>query len=258
MKQLAKNMVLCALMTMSLSAVCAAEEAAAPEDEPQVSVASTTQDQPNQTVADWLAPAAGDWYNTQGNLVLTIEGAAINGSAVTALEDYTDGYPRKGTCTIHEQAGNRAMTLDLMGHKSHQYLIIDNTTPLRRSVNGDHYESIGGVYLGMTQADLESAYGQADSTVPDQDTSRLIFGSHHMDVYLRAGIVIGVRIYDGSDLKFDKSGLGAADTVESYAQAYGWDTTPAVPEDGAAISRAYKLPQGEYMRFAQHFVQLSI
>ena len=57
----------------------------------------------------------------------------------------------------------------------------------------------------MTQSDLETAYGQADSTVPDQDTSRLIFGSHHMDVYLRAGIVIGIRIYDGSDLKFEQS-----------------------------------------------------
>ena len=258
MKKIAKNMVLCALMTMSLSAVCAAEEAAVPAAEPQVTVASTTQAQPNQTVADWLAPAAGDWYNTKGDLVLTVEGAAINGSAVTDIEDYTDGYPRKGKFTIREQAGDRVMSLDLMGHKSHQYLIMDNTTPLRRSIHGDHYESIGGVYLGMTQSDLEGAYGQADSTVPDQDTSRLIFGSHHMDVYLRAGIVIGVRIYDGSDLKFEQSGLGAADTAAAYAKAYGWESTPTVPTDGASISRAYKLPQGEYLRFGQNFVQLSI
>ena len=258
MKKIAKDMVLCALMTMSLSAVCAAEEAAVPAAEPQVTVASTTQAQPNQTVADWLAPAAGDWYNTKGDLVLTVEGAAINGSAVTDIEDYTDGYPRKGKFTIREQAGDRVMSLDLMGHKSHQYLIMDNTTPLRRSIHGDHYESIGGVYLGMTQSDLEAAYGQADSTVPDQDTSRLIFDSHHMDVYLRAGIVIGVRIYDGSDLKFEQSGLGSADTAAAYAKAYGWESTPAVPTDAAEISRAYKLPQGEYLRFGQNFVQLSI
>lgn len=258
MKKIAKNMVLCALMTMSLSAVCAAEEAVVPAAEPQVTVASTTQAQPNQTVADWLAPADGDWYNTKGDLVLTVEGAAINGSAVTDIEDYTDGYPRKGKFTIREQAGDRVMSLDLMGHKSHQYLIMDNTTPLRRSIHGDHYESIGGVYLGMTQSDLETAYGLADSTVPDQDTSRLIFGSHHMDVYLRAGIVIGVRIYDGSDLKFEQSGLGAADTAAAYAKAYGWESTPTVPTDAAEISRAYKLPQGEYLRFGQNFVQLSI
>ena len=130
MKKIAKNMVLCALMTMSLSAVCAAEEAAVPAAEPQVTVASTTQAQPNQTVVDWLAPAAGDWYNTKGDLVLTVEGAAINGSAVTDIEDYTDGYPRKGKFTIREQAGDRVMSLDLMGHKSHQYLITVSYTHL--------------------------------------------------------------------------------------------------------------------------------
>lgn len=149
---------------------------------------------------------------------MTIEGATINGSAVTDAENYTDGYPRKGTFTVHEQAGNRSMTLDLMGHKSHQYLIVDNTMPLRRSLHGDHYESIGSVYLGMTQADLEAAYGQADSSADDQGTARLIFSSHHMDVYLQAGIVIGIRIYEGSDLKFDKSGLGVSDTAAAYAK----------------------------------------
>lgn len=257
MKRLVKHMVLCALMTMSVSTVCLAEDAEAASDAPQV---TTTADATasNPVVSEWLSPAAGEWYNTKGDLVMTIEGATINGSAVTDAENYTDGYPRKGTFTVHEQAGNRSMTLDLMGHKSHQYFIVDNTMPLRRSLHGDHYESIGSVYLGMTQADLEAAYGQADSSADDQGTARLIFSSHHMDVYLQAGIVIGIRIYEGSDLKFDKSGLGVSDTAAAYAKAYSWETTPTVPTDAAAISQAYKLPQGEYLRFGQNFVQLSI
>lgn len=257
MQTLVKNMALCALVTMSLSAVGFAEEVEEPADAPQTSVTAAATDT-NQVVSDWLSPAAGEWYNTKGDLVMTIEGATINGSAVTDAENYTDGYPRKGTFTVHEQAGNRAMTLDLMGHKSHQYLIVDDTMPLRRSLHGDHYESIGGIYLGMTRADLEAAYGQADSSVDDQGTARLVFSSHHMDVYLRAGIVIGIRIYEGSDLKLDKSGLGVSDTMEAYAKAYGWDTVPTAPTDAADISRAYRLPQGEYLRFGQNFVQLSI
>lgn len=257
MKTLVKNMALCALMTMSLSTVGFAEEAEEPADAPQTSVTATATDS-NQVVSDWLSPAVGEWYNTKGDLVMTIEGVTINGFAVTDAENYTDGYPRKGTFTVHEQAGNRAMTLNLMGHKSHQYLIVDDTMSLRRSLHGDHYESIGGVYLGMTQGDLEAAYGQAGSSADDQGTSRLIFGSHHMDVYLQAGIVIGIRLYEGSDLKFDKSGLGVSDTAEAYAKAYGWDAAPSVPTDAAEISRAYKLPQGEYLRFGQNFVQLSI
>ena len=254
MRKLVKNMALCALMTMSVSTACLAEGTS---ETPQV---TTTADatSSNPVVSEWLSPATGEWYNTKGDLVMTIEGTTINGSAVTDAENYTDGYPRKGTFTVHEQAGNRAMTLDLMGHKSHQYLIVDNTMPLRRSLHGDHYESIGGCYLGMTETDLETVLGQPDSSVEDQGTTRLIFSRHDMDTYLKAGMVIGIRIYKGCDLKFDKSGLGVADTAESYAKAYGWETTPTVPTDAGEISRAYKLPQGEYLRFGQNFVQLSI
>lgn len=49
-----------------------------------------------------------------------------------------------------------------------------------------------------------------------------------------AGIVIGIRIYEGSDLGFDKSGLGVSDTAAAYAKAYSWETTPTVPTDAAA------------------------
>lgn len=89
-------------------------------------------------------------------------------------------------------------------------------------------------------------------------TDRWIYDSHHMDAYLQGGIVIGIRIYDGSDLKFDKSGLTAGDTTGAYAKAYELETTPEVPTEANAISKAYKLPQGEYLRFGQNFVQLSI
>lgn len=264
MKKIARNMILCALMTMSLSAVCLAEDttatttAAEPQATATATVTATTQAAPDHNVVDWLDPAAGEWYSTKGNLVMTIEGNTINGCAVTDPKDCTYDYPRTGTFTIHEQTGDRTIKMDLMGHKSHQYLIVDNKMPLRRSLNADRYESIGGVYLGMTEADLTAAYGQPSSTAEDQGTDRWIYDSHHMDAYLQGGIVIGIRIYDGSDLKFDKSGLTAGDTTGAYAKAYELETTPEAPTEANAISKAYKLPQGEYLRFGQNFVQLSI
>lgn len=263
MKKLAKNMILCALVTMSLSAVCFAEdttttETTAAEPQATATVTTTTQAAPDQNVVDWLDPAAGEWYSTKGNLVMTIEGNTINGCTVTDPKDCTYDYPRTGTFTIHEQTGDRTIKMDLMGHKSHQYLIVDNEMPLRRSLNADRYESIGGVYLGMTQEDLTAAYGQPSSTAEDQGTDRWIYDNHHMDAYLQGGIVIGIRIYDGSDLKFDKSGLTASDTAGAYAKSYELETTPEVPTEANAISKAYKLPQGEYLRFGQNFVQLSI
>ena len=137
MKKLAKNMILCALVTMSLSAVCFAEdttttETTAAEPQATATVTTTTQAAPDQNVVDWLDPAAGEWYSTKGNLVMTIEGNTINGCAVTDPKDCTYDYPRTGTFTIHEQTGDRTIKMDLMGHKSHQYLIVDNKMPLRR------------------------------------------------------------------------------------------------------------------------------
>ena len=87
MNKIARNMILCALMTMSLSAGCFAEDATATttEAEPQATatVTTTTQAAPDQNVVDWLDPAAGEWYSTKGNLVMTIEGNTINGCTVT-------------------------------------------------------------------------------------------------------------------------------------------------------------------------------
>ena len=40
--------------------------------------------------------------------------------------------------------------------------------------------------------------------------------------------------------------------------SYELETTPEAPTEANAISKAYKLPQGEYLRFGQNFVQLSI
>ena len=64
MKKIARNMILCALMTMSLSAVCLAEDTTATTTaaEPQATatVTATTQAAPDQNVVDWLDPAAAN------------------------------------------------------------------------------------------------------------------------------------------------------------------------------------------------------
>ena len=96
MKKLAKNMMLCALMTMSMSAVCFAEDTTAAaatttaaEPQATATVTAATQAAPDQNVVDWLDPAAGEWYSTKGNLVMTIEGNTINGCTVTDPKDCT-------------------------------------------------------------------------------------------------------------------------------------------------------------------------
>lgn len=260
MKHVVKTLALCAVMSLGISMVCSADDTATvtitPTATPQASTVTTSR-AVDQNVVDWFGDAAGEWYSTKGELQMTIAGDTINGNVVTDPQNCTYGYPRTGSFTIHENGTTRNVKMDLMGHKSHQYLIVDNTTPLRRSLHADHYETLGNAYLGMTKEDLTAAYGNPDSTSTDQDSDVWNYTSHHMTAYLQGGIVIGLRAYKDSDLKFAQSGLTAANTTADYAKAYNLDSTPVVPTDNS-LSKAYKLPQGEYLRFGQDFVQLSI
>lgn len=259
MKRIVKGMMICAMMALSMPMICAAEDAKETTDTTAtVTIQTVTPTSGDAQAAEWLEPAEGEWYSIKGNLVMTVQGSTINGCAVTADKGCTYDYPRTGHFQVTESEGQRSMKLDLLGHKSHQYLIVDDKMPLRRSVQPEYNESIGGIYIGMTKSDLEAAYQQPDTVKEDQGMERWAYGAHHMDVYLQGGIVMAIRMYKGSDLKFDKSGLTAESTAETYAQTYGLESTPSIPTEAGVVSTAYKLPQGEYLRFGENFVQLDV
>lgn len=259
MKRIMKGMMICAMMALSMPMICAAEDAKETTDTTAtVTIQTVTHTSGDAQAAEWLEPAEGEWYSIKGNLVMTVQGSTINGCAVTADKGCTYDYPRTGHFQVTESEGQRSMKLDLLGHKSHQYLIVDDKMPLRRSVQPEYNESIGGIYIGMTKSDLEAAYQQPDTVKEDQGMERWAYGAHHMDVYLQGGIVMAIRMYKGSDLKFDKSGLTAESTAETYAQTCGLESTPSIPTEAGVVSTAYKLPQGEYLRFGENFVQLDV
>lgn len=208
--------------------------------------------------ADWLEPALGDWYDMKGNQVMVVSAEAINDCPIVGLKDMVYDYPRTGSVTVREAAGDKTIKMDILGHKSHQYIILNDRTPLRRSVHGDHYESVGGLHLGMTKEEVTAAYGQPDRVVQDQNTKSWAYDSHHMELLIQGNIVMAVRIYKDSDLTFAQSGLGAADTPEAYAAAYGLESVPHIPAGEDAISQAYSIPQGEWLYFGNDFVELSV
>lgn len=251
-KHTMKKMMICAMLIAGVQVPCMAEDMTATA-KPTVAKTEAT-----KNAAFWLEPAEGNWYSVKGNLVMTVQGSTINGCAVAEEKDCTYEYPRQGQFQIVEAEGPRSMKLELLGHKSHQYLIVDNTMPLRRSVHPEYNESIGGIYIGMTKTELEDLYQQPTMIREDQGMERLTYGNQRIDVYLRSGIVMAVRMYKGSSLTFDKSGLTAEAAADTYKQTYSLETLPAIPGDTSTISPAYKLAQGEYLRFGKNFVQLDI
>lgn len=247
------------IMACAACALCLTAAAMAEDAQPTATV-SVVSIQPVQdsSASSWLEPAAGEWYDLKGNLAMTIEGSMINGCPVVAGGNCTYDYPRTGHFKITENGGTRDVTLDLLGHKSHQYLIVDNKTALRRSIRPEYSESVGGIYLGMTKEDVTAKYGYANEITEDQGMEHWSYNGHRMDVFFQGGIVMAVRLYKGSDIKFDKSGLGADAAMAAYAEAYSFSTVPVIPAEEGVLSPAYNLPQGEKFHVSQMYVQLSV
>ncbi len=209
-------------------------------------------------VRQWLEPAAGEWYSTQGTLAMTIEDTTINGNQVTGSKDCTYDYPRTGTFQIAESTGNRDMKLELFGNNVHQYLVVDDKQFLRRSIYPSYGEAVNGIYLGMTKADLVQHYNPAYTTATEQGMECRTYDADKMAVILKNDVVVAIRLYKGSPLHFDKSGLTAADTPETYAQTYELGETPVVPAEAGIFSQAYKIGNGEFLFFGSNCVQLSV
>lgn len=87
-------------------------------------------------------------------------------------------------------------------------------------LTGKHFESVDGVYLGMEMREVRRLYGEPDcedGRFPYQSWSYVKEG---VSVYFYGGIVDGIRIKKGSRKTFDRSGLNADSSRDSYAAYY--------------------------------------
>ena len=223
-----------------------------------LSVSCFAQSADGESVQQWLEPVQGDWYSTKGNLALSVQNGFINGCSIVDASDLTMGYPRTGTFVITEADQSRSMKLEVFGNDMQQYLLVDGAMALRRSQNEAHFESMGGIYLGMTEEDLLHYYGKPVSKVTEGDQVRWEYEKDKFAVIFKSNIVVGVRVYKGSERHFDRSGLGAADAPEAYAQKYGMQAVPVVPAAAGQPSEHVSIGQGEYFFFTPEYVQLSV
>ena len=240
MKKMLSRTLLFVICLLALSAVCFAQEAKSEE------------------IPQWLEPMLGDWYNTNGELAMTVENDAINGCAILGGSELGMVYPTSGTLRIAEADKVRSMKLEVFGNDMHQYLIVDGQLALRRSLNPEHFESMGGIYLGMTEDELLHYYGKPDSKVVDKGQVRWEYSGDKFAVLFKSNIVVGIRIYNGSNRHFDRSGLGAADAPEVYAQKYGMTEVPTLDGRAGGVSVHASIGSGEYIFFTADHVQLSV
>lgn len=210
----------------------------------------------------YLPRLQGNWYDLDGNVVLTFDGASVNGCPVVDILRVAGGGGDVGfTVRIVEDAGYRDLKLSCMGLSPnpddyHQYIRLDGKQKLRRFPEARYYETIGGLGLGMTKQDVLSRYGQPDVVETGRDHRETwTYSSLGLGISWEDGIVTKLRIYDNGDRHFDRTGFNCANSIQDYVQYYGWNRTPKAGGYGA-----YGIGYGEYLWFDRYpkAVELSV
>ena len=181
-----------------------------------------------------LNPMIGTWYNANGNPTLTIgSDYSINGCKIFEMDIISAG---EGLTTykvkILENTGYRDIALSYWNsftagqhsEKSyHDTIVIDNKNSYRRTKTPQYFESVGGIYLGMSTKDVMKSYGKPTSIDKGRNEWEQIniwrYGNN-FSLSVHGDTVNGITIYKNGDRKFDKSGLSANSSLTNYKNFY--------------------------------------
>ena len=204
---------------------------------------------PKKYVYQTLDLIEGQWYDVNNNLVLNISNRKINDCLVIAGFDFVGGRSfAKGTFRIAERQGYRDIVIEwnIRGTES-DYLVFNNSISLHKGNKGvQYYESVGGVYLGMSKNQLISKYGTPTYYLNNKGTNKLCGVNESSWFYLNDGWIVTfngeavdrIIILNGGTRRFDRTGLNCMNSIDSFAAAYG-----------SSKSKIMSIGHGEYLCF---------
>ena len=219
-----------------------------------------------ETIDQCLEKLAGTWYDEEGRAVLTIEGGMINRCAVVGADGLAGSSVHGGMgFVVQEGTGTRTLRIGwrLFGGAG-DYITVANGDALQRTLNPVYFESIGGIHFGMRTRAVREMLGEGQVLSIENPYRighmRFSNGWYYPEkrfIVLHAhGIVTGLTLLPGSQMRFDRSGLAVDDGWEEYARAYDLPPRPERSEEWTV----YPIAPGEYLFFGQQerFVMLSI
>ena len=114
-----------------------------------------------QYVTKVLNLMEGDWYDADGNRVLQIHDGFINGCQVLAGYDFAGSSSfGAGRFDILESTGRRKLYLEWdIRHADTDSIKLNDHQMLHRTAKPPFNESIAGIHLGMTAAEVTATLG---------------------------------------------------------------------------------------------------
>lgn len=218
-----------------------------------------------QYVTKVLNLMEGDWYDADGNRVLQIGGGYINGCRVLAAYDFAGGSSHgAGRFDILESTGSRSLYLTWdIRHADTDSIKLNDHQMLHRTAKPPFNESIAGIHLGMTSAEVTAVLGappQTGDLSPYVGTYGWYYPDLRIAVTFDADTVDRILLLRGSRAVLEHSGLNCENAPYEFAQAYQMKRVPKINyDDRYSGSGCYGIGGEEYLSFGNRmeYVMLS-
>lgn len=177
----------------------------------------------HSNISGFLNKLSGTWYDNTGKDVLYIDQNGINGFAVKSITDLAGGGGHGiGTFRILENGNYKDLRIEWNTTGQTKYLILNHGVTLQNTPNVQHFESIGGIYLGMTDKEVLKAYGTPNS-LEDGKLSKRITWSYTNDgwkISFYNGRVDQITILKNGSRRLDISGYNCDNSLGEFAEFY--------------------------------------
>ena len=208
-----------------------------------------------QYVTKVLNLMEGDWYDADGNRVLQIGGGYINGCRVLAAYDFAGGSSHgAGRFDILESTGSRRLYLTWdIRHADTDSIKLNDHQMLHRTAKPPFNESIAGIHLGMTAAEVTAVLGTPPQVLdlsPYVNTHGWYYPDLRIAVTFDADTVDRILLLKGSRAILERSGLNCENAPYEFAQAYQMKHVPHVRyDDSNVFTGCHAIGGEEYLSF---------
>lgn len=199
---------------------------------------------------------AGDWYDANGNKVLSISNGYINGCRIVDGTDFAGGYPGLGVFIIQEAQGRKAIHLEWLGFDEHKTLIMNKKDQLTSKFPKEHYESVHGVYLGMTRQAVIDLLGTPSFSEKMYSRETLKYSNLGLKVVTEHYMVTAITL-TGKNARFAKSGLSIDSSMLDYYNFYQFSRMPSEFSKDK-YQGPFSIGHGEYIFFDGNEVSLTM
>mgnify|MGYP003409989522 CR=1 FL=1 len=227
---------------------------------------SAKQAMKKNNLSDILRSCSGGWYDSEGNLILTIENNTINKNKVIAGYDIDGGFIiGTGTLEIEVKGQPRYMRIgwmqgDAKGNRSTLAIIGPNILMHKKDTTDWKYESVAGVSLNMTKDQVKDILGEPSVLAENGNVWRYTQNKRKkqigVDVDFRSPFGINDEVNSITLIHtafnfahFDKSGLNNNNTLEEYGESSAYSMR-GTPRQGSRES--YDIGHGEYLKFSEY------